>query len=134
MHFGMTRTLIFLMSSVKVKIWFQNRRMKWRNSKERELLSTGGCRQQTLPTKSNPHPDLTDVGGAYCQGTVVGGEGKVHLDLKTQNHSGQVLLGAQESHHDLHHHHHHHHDLSSLSESSKQSDFSESEDEEITVS
>ncbi|KAJ3596333.1 hypothetical protein NHX12_002742, partial [Muraenolepis orangiensis] len=27
----------------QVKIWFQNRRMKWRNSKERELLSTGGC-------------------------------------------------------------------------------------------
>ncbi|CAF93043.1 unnamed protein product, partial [Tetraodon nigroviridis] len=46
----------------QVKIWFQNRRMKWRNSKERELLSTGGCRQQTLPTKTNPHPDLTDVG------------------------------------------------------------------------
>ncbi|KAM4573671.1 homeobox protein DBX1-B-like [Odontesthes bonariensis] len=51
----------------QVKIWFQNRRMKWRNSKERELLSTGGCRQQTLPTKTNPHPDLTDVGSAFCQ-------------------------------------------------------------------
>ncbi|CAL9697083.1 unnamed protein product [Knipowitschia caucasica] len=50
----------------QVKIWFQNRRMKWRNSKERELLSTGGCRQQTLPTKTNPHPDLTDVRPAYC--------------------------------------------------------------------
>ncbi|KAK7925354.1 hypothetical protein WMY93_007664 [Mugilogobius chulae] len=45
----------------QVKIWFQNRRMKWRNSKERELLSSGGCREQTLPTKSNPHPDLSDV-------------------------------------------------------------------------
>jgi hypothetical protein len=43
-----------------VKIWFQNRRMKWRNSKERELLASGGSRQQTLPTKSNPHPDLSD--------------------------------------------------------------------------
>uniref|UniRef100_A0A8C6UH85 Developing brain homeobox 1 n=1 Tax=Neogobius melanostomus TaxID=47308 RepID=A0A8C6UH85_9GOBI len=50
----------------QVKIWFQNRRMKWRNSKERELLSTGGCRQQTLPTKTNPHPDLTDVSSTYC--------------------------------------------------------------------
>ncbi|XP_037344718.1 homeobox protein DBX1-B-like [Pungitius pungitius] len=51
----------------QVKIWFQNRRMKWRNSKERELLSTGGCRQQTLPTKTNPHPDLTDVSSTHCQ-------------------------------------------------------------------
>lgn len=48
--------------SIQVKIWFQNRRMKWRNSKERELLSSGGCREQTLPTKFNPHPDLSDVG------------------------------------------------------------------------
>ncbi|CAG2104112.1 unnamed protein product [Medioppia subpectinata] len=43
-----------------VKIWFQNRRMKWRNSKERELLSSGGTREQTLPTKNNPNPDLSD--------------------------------------------------------------------------
>ncbi|XP_023226684.1 homeobox protein DBX1-like [Centruroides vittatus] len=46
----------------QVKIWFQNRRMKWRNSKERELLSAGGSREQTLPTKHNPNPDLSDVG------------------------------------------------------------------------
>ncbi|CAG5131521.1 unnamed protein product [Candidula unifasciata] len=45
----------------QVKIWFQNRRMKWRNSKERELLSTGGTRESTLPNKSNPNPDLSDV-------------------------------------------------------------------------
>lgn len=51
----------------QVKIWFQNRRMKWRNSKERELLSSGGCREQTLPTKFNPHPDLSDV-GKKCTG------------------------------------------------------------------
>lgn len=46
----------------QVKIWFQNRRMKWRNSKERELLSAGGSRDQTLPTRNNPNPDLSDVG------------------------------------------------------------------------
>lgn len=45
----------------KVKIWFQNRRMKWRNSKERELLATGGSRDQTLPNKNNPNPDLSDA-------------------------------------------------------------------------
>lgn len=36
--------------------------MKWRNSKERELLAAGGTREQTLPTKNNPNPDLSDVG------------------------------------------------------------------------
>ncbi|GAB1601708.1 hypothetical protein Ahia01_000449200 [Argonauta hians] len=46
----------------QVKIWFQNRRMKWRNSKERELLSSGGTRESTLPNKNNPNPDLSDVG------------------------------------------------------------------------
>ncbi|XP_026278740.1 homeobox protein DBX1-like [Frankliniella occidentalis] len=45
----------------QVKIWFQNRRMKWRNSKERELLAAGGSREQTLPNKNNPHPDLSDA-------------------------------------------------------------------------
>ncbi|TMS05899.1 homeobox protein DBX1-B [Larimichthys crocea] len=102
----------------QVKIWFQNRRMKWRNSKERELLSTGGCRQQTLPTKTNPHPDLTDVGSTYCH----------RLDRPTN----QLQLDSQESH--LHHHHHHHHHSPSPSESSKQSELSESDGEEITVS
>ncbi|XP_052859677.1 homeotic protein empty spiracles [Anopheles cruzii] len=45
----------------QVKIWFQNRRMKWRNSKERELLANGGSRDQTLPNKNNPNPDLSDA-------------------------------------------------------------------------
>ena len=46
-----------------MKIWFQNRRMKWRNCKERELLASGGTREQTLPNRNNPNPDLTDVSG-----------------------------------------------------------------------
>ena len=46
---------------LQVKIWFQNRRMKWRNSKERELLASGGSRDQTLPNKNNPNPDLSDA-------------------------------------------------------------------------
>ncbi|KAM9854106.1 homeobox protein DBX1-B-like [Aulostomus maculatus] len=101
----------------QVKIWFQNRRMKWRNSKERELLSTGGCRQQTLPTKTNPHPDLTDVGSTYC-----------HTLDRTEPTSQAQLDQDQESHH------HHHHHPSSPSESSKVSEISESDSEEITVS
>ncbi|KAK0176424.1 hypothetical protein PV328_000558 [Microctonus aethiopoides] len=47
----------------QVKIWFQNRRMKWRNNKERELMATGGSREQTLPNKNNPNPDLSDTDG-----------------------------------------------------------------------
>ncbi len=35
--------------------------MKWRNSKERELLSSGGSRESTLPNKGNPNPDLSDT-------------------------------------------------------------------------
>ncbi|XP_017539429.1 homeobox protein DBX1-B [Pygocentrus nattereri] len=90
----------------QVKIWFQNRRMKWRNSKERELLSSGGCREQTLPTKANPNPDLSDVGGTR------------------ENHGGEIMASppAEGS------------DLPPSPYSSKHTDSSDSEDEEITVS
>ncbi|XP_028306822.1 homeobox protein DBX1-B-like [Gouania willdenowi] len=96
----------------QVKIWFQNRRMKWRNSKERELLSTGGCRQQTLPTKTNPHPDLTDVGqgDSFCRRL------------------SRTAISVEEPRP------HNHHDQCLPSECSKQSELSESDGEEITVS
>ncbi|XP_061131845.1 homeobox protein DBX1-A isoform X1 [Syngnathus typhle] len=93
----------------QVKIWFQNRRMKWRNSKERELLSSGGCREQTLPTKANPHPDLSDVGK------------KSEDDEEDEEETfGRQTTGSC--------------GVSSPSLSSKHSDFSESDEEEITVS
>ncbi|TMS01380.1 homeobox protein DBX1-A [Larimichthys crocea] len=97
----------------QVKIWFQNRRMKWRNSKERELLSSGGCREQTLPTKANPHPDLSDVGK------------KSSADEEEEDEEEEFrrerMRAAGSS-------------VSSPSLSSKHSDFSESDEEEITVS
>ncbi|TDH17370.1 hypothetical protein EPR50_G00007860 [Perca flavescens] len=94
----------------QVKIWFQNRRMKWRNSKERELLSSGGCREQTLPTKANPHPDLSDVGKKSSA-----------EEEDEEEEFRRERMRAESS-------------ISSPSLSSKHSDFSESDEEEITVS
>nr|XP_046251167.1 homeobox protein DBX1-A [Scatophagus argus] len=96
----------------QVKIWFQNRRMKWRNSKERELLSSGGCREQTLPTKANPHPDLSDVGK----------KSSADEEEEEEEEFGRESIMAAGS------------SISSPSLSSKHSDFSESDEEEITVS
>ncbi|MBN3326069.1 DBX1B protein, partial [Atractosteus spatula] len=87
----------------QVKIWFQNRRMKWRNSKERELLSSGG-----------------DVGKKSSEEDETAGK-----------HSPRVSFCHSAAEHkimDIESH------LSSPSNSSKHSDFSESEEEEITVS
>ncbi|XP_030269652.1 homeobox protein DBX1-A [Sparus aurata] len=96
----------------QVKIWFQNRRMKWRNSKERELLSSGGCREQTLPTKANPHPDLSDVGKKSSAD---------EEEDEEEEFRRERMRAAGSS-------------ISSPSLSSKHSDFSESDEEEITVS
>jgi len=97
----------------QVKIWFQNRRMKWRNSKERELLSSGGCREQTLPTKANPHPDLSDVGKKSSA--------EDDEEEEEEAFGRERMMAAGSS-------------ISSPSLSSKHSDFSESDEEEITVS
>uniref|UniRef100_A0A4W5MA00 Developing brain homeobox 1a n=1 Tax=Hucho hucho TaxID=62062 RepID=A0A4W5MA00_9TELE len=110
----------------QVKIWFQNRRMKWRNSKERELLSSGGCREQTLPTKTNPHPDLSDVGKKSSaeedemEEDPFGARGAPGLCHSPA--AGRELSNSGGS------------NRSSPSLSSKHSEFSESDEEVITVS
>lgn len=87
--------------------------MKWRNSKERELLSSGGCREQTLPTKANPHPDLSDVGKKSSA------EDEEEDEEEEFRRERMMAVGSS---------------ISSPSVSSKHSDFSESDEEEITVS
>lgn len=57
--------------------------MKWRNSKERELLATGtGSRDQTLPNKNNPNPDLSDTVCDRNQSASPGSTSSTHSDMK----------------------------------------------------
>ena len=83
------------LSFSQVKIWFQNRRMKWRNSKERELLANGGSREQTLPNKNNPNPDLSDVKESFVSRTVGRAADREDLeDLGEDEVTGVVYSGA----------------------------------------
>ncbi|KAH9372502.1 hypothetical protein HPB48_003123 [Haemaphysalis longicornis] len=90
---GIHQAFPFLSS--QVKIWFQNRRMKWRNSKERELLSSGGSREQTLPTKSNPNPDLSDVSSSSAAaGSTNGHGGSAHQPVTAAASLAEHLMRA----------------------------------------
>lgn len=108
---------------IQVKIWFQNRRMKWRNSKERELLSSGGNRDSTIPSKENPHPDLSDAPASDVNMTP-------NMDANTEfphsEHSHMKDLDRYESE-DLDFNNGH-------SESFEYENYSDDSDEEINVS
>lgn len=57
--------------------------MKWRNSKERELLASGtGSRDQTLPNKNNPNPDLSDTVCERNQSVSPGSTSSTQSDVK----------------------------------------------------
>lgn len=71
--------------------------MKWRNSKERELLAAGGTREQTLPTKNNPNPDLSDVGEEHRSPSSAGPSPSSKDELNLQSPEGaQEYQGRSE--------------------------------------
>ena len=104
--------------------------MKWRNSKERELLSAGGSRDATLPSKDNPNPDLSDV---IHDNQSNAGDGRCPEDPESGNNVGQSAEIVNSSHNldlnttDVDTLLQEYNDLEQASES-------DSEDEEITVS
>lgn len=77
--------------------------MKWRNSKERELLSSGASRDVTLPSKDNPHPDLSDVTSRRHDGmsndiVVMGchGDPRVHQAAGGNAYERDVIRGGSD--------------------------------------
>ncbi|XP_060696024.1 homeobox protein DBX2-like [Hemiscyllium ocellatum] len=78
----------------QVKIWFQNRRMKWRNTKERELLTQGCLFEQTLQEKSvstsdNAFPNVPDRKAAHV------GQASMckYVAISTTSQDGQAAEG-----------------------------------------
>lgn len=68
--------------------------MKWRNSKERELLASGmGSRDQTLPNKNNPNPDLSDAVCDRNQSVSPGSTSSAHSEAKVTTSVGATGAG-----------------------------------------
>lgn len=72
--------------------------MKWRNSKERELLASGmGSRDQTLPNKNNPNPDLSDAVCDRNQSVSPGSTSSAHSEAKVTTSVGATGDGGMDS-------------------------------------
>lgn len=52
----------------QVKIWFQNRRMKWRNSKERELMKSKTSANKTVPLVTATVNETETAAAALSEG------------------------------------------------------------------
>ena len=110
-----------LLKDSQVKIWFQNRRMKWRNNKERELMKSKNLgKQQQQADAVKPEPSANEL---LHQNTLPE-QAKISLNC---------CLGNEESRHASHiiipsgssgigkNHHFKDHNLSSVSQSNSNS-------------